>query len=49
MKHLWLIGLLLVGPLLAGCKDAPESASQRAIDACQDMRGSHGNNADCIR
>jgi hypothetical protein len=49
MKHLWLIGLLLLGPLLAGCKTEPESAKQRAIDACQNARGSHGNNYDCIR
>jgi hypothetical protein len=49
MKHLCLIGLLALGPLLAGCKAGPETARQRAIDACQDMKGSKGNYADCIR
>jgi hypothetical protein len=41
--------LLLIAPVLAGCKAAPETAKQRALDACQDQRGSHGNNYDCIR
>ena len=49
MKRLWLIGLLLVVPVLASCKSGPETAKQRAIDACQDQRGSRGNNYDCIR
>jgi hypothetical protein len=50
MKHLLLIGLLALGPVLSSCKGATsETPAQRAIDQCQDTKGSHGNNHDCIR
>jgi hypothetical protein len=49
MRYLLLVGLLLLGPALSACKTQPETATQRAVDACQNTKESKGPNTDCSR
>ena len=49
MRCFLLIGVLLLGPTLSACKSQPETATQRAVDACQNTKETKGPNTDCSR